>query len=166
MKMSSTLSDFMGDSSFLSLINYIKTNESDKVETLYTMLIGLYGERAVAPIVTTFTAHTDAIADVIDMKYSEKWTVLKATMSGDIPTVSRTDTDTKTEHNKIYGYNDSDGVDDYEKTITTDKKIMFDDVFDAIENSIDIRDRLNYYLTIARDIASVLTTPVYESEDD
>lgn len=162
--MNDTLYDFMGDSSFLDLINYIKTNESDKVETLYTMLIGLYGERTVAPIVTTFTAHTDAIADVIDMKFSDKWAVLKATMSGDIPTISRTDSDTKTEHNKIYGYNDSNGVDDYEKTVTTDKTVMFDDVFDAIENSIDIRDRLNYYLTIVKDIASVLVTPLYESE--
>lgn len=162
--MSDTLYDFMGDSSFLSLIDYIKTNESDKVETIYTMLIGLYGERNIAPIVTAFTAHTDAIAGVIDMKFSEKWSVLKATLSGDIPTISRTDNETKTEHNKIYGYNDSNGVDDYEKTVTTNHEIMFDDVFDAIEKSIDIRDRLNYYLTIVKDIASVLTTPIYESE--
>lgn len=161
--MSQKLNEWMGDSSFVENIPYIKDNESSKAEPLYYWLIGLYGDKPVSSTVLAFTAHADAIADIVDMQFADKWSALKLALS-ELPTTERTDTKTVTIENTIYGYNDSEGTKDYKNTKTTADSITFDDVFQAVKSSIDLRSELSYYLTIVNDIASVLTQPLYESE--
>lgn len=162
----SKLSEWIS-SDFIGLIDYLKTNEPDKIEIIYNWLIANYGNKPVSAMVVAFTAHSDAIADVINLKYENKWTELKFALSENVmPLTGKENIKTVTKHNKIYGYNSDSGTDDFEETTTTNETIGFDDVFKAIESNIDIRDKLSYYYTIVKDIAHELTNSIYESEDD
>lgn len=160
----SKLNEWMISSDFISSIDYIKTNELDKAEIIYNWLIAEFGNKPVSSLVVAFTAHSDAIADVINLKYENKWSELKLILNEKLPITGIENNKTEVRHNKIYGYNDSEGTSDYELTKTTTETVGFDDVFDMIEHNIDMRDKLNYYHTIVKDIAHELTLPLYESE--
>lgn len=102
------------------------------------------------------------IGKFINMLYSDKWKIIKDSLNYDISGIEHTDTETTTEHNNIYGFNSSTGVNDYEKTTTKENTVQEDNPYEKMTNSIDFKTNFNYYIIVIRDIVYTITTEIFD----
>lgn len=157
------LSNYSGLQSLIENIGYLTENESeDFITSVYYYILYNYGNRTVAPILES-GLETSTIAKSISNKYGNLWTEYKKATSTDTPLTEYTETETT--QNQIYGYNSTDGVNDYKTTKTYVKG--HENIFSDFSQALDFFNGNNYYSVIAMSIASEITLKIYdESEAD
>lgn len=149
---------------FIDSIPYIATNESANSDYIYNEVLVWHGNKTISKQLETIIdneMNTDVLANIINNLFSKKWETLKKVNDANIELTGYTDTKTEQIDNSIYGYN-GDSAKDYTNIKKTDETKTFNDLFTMIEKNIAMRQRLSYYKIVADDIASVLTTCVYE----
>lgn len=155
------LSNYTGLQTLIENIGYLTDNENDDfVTSIYYYLLYNYGNKTVAPIITS-GLEVATIAKIINNKYSTLWNKAKTVNSSDI---SLTDyTNTEKTNNQIYGYNSDTGVNDYTTTKTYTKE--YENIFDNYIKALEFFGHNCYYGIIVSCIANEITLQVYESED-
>lgn len=145
---------------FIESIPYIATYESEKANVIYNMVRMFYGKKSTSAAVDYVVENgldKSLLAETISDLYSNKWKTIKDALNADIPITDHTKTETT--NNSIYGYN-GDKAPDYTTEKTTDEN--YTNVFDMIQENVEMRDKLSYYSTVIKDIAHTLTTMIYE----
>lgn len=157
------LSNYSDLQSLIENIGYLTENENeDFITSVYYYILYNYGNRTIAPILLS-GLETSTIAKTISNKYSAVWTEYKKATSTDTPLTEYTETETT--QNQIYGYNSTDGVNDYKTTKTYVKG--HENIFSDFSQALDFFNGNNYYSAIAISIVSEITLKIYdESEVD
>lgn len=146
---------------FLDSIAYITANENDNKTNLYWLVLASYGNKTTSALVDVVSDKA-IIGDIINLKYSSKWSLIKSAFSKDINLTAKESERTEKIDNSIYGFNSETGVKDYTNVKTIKESVEWDDVYKKIKDTFDFHDKLSYYKIIASDIAKELTTCVYE----
>lgn len=155
------LSNYTGLQSLIESIGYLTENETDDfVTSVYHYILYNFGNRTVSPIVESGIDNS-TIAKMISYKYYSLWTEYKKALSNDIPITDYTETETTL--NQIYGYNSTDGVNDYKNTKTYVKG--YSDVFSNLKSAIDFFNGNNYYSIIALSIVKEITLEIYDESE-
>lgn len=155
------LSNYSSLQSLIESIGYLTENETDDFGTsIYYYILYNFGGRTVAPILES-GLDVNTIAKMISYKYSGLWTEYKKALSNDTPITNYVETEETL--NQIYGYNSTDGVNDYKQTKTYTKG--FSDVFSNLQSAIDFFNGNNYYSIIALSIVKETTLDVYDESE-
>lgn len=155
------LKEFANLETVIKSIPYLKENETaDFLDSLYLYIKSNYGERIVSPLVDNIT-EPENLAKIISYRNADYWKRLKETANNTESLTQRADKETI--ENFVFGYNSTEGVQDYKNTKT--HEYSFPNLYDNFNNALAFYQGNIYYCVVGINIAHDLTIPVYESED-
>lgn len=156
----SALKDYTDLQNVINNIAYLTENETDDFRnSAYNYILYNFGNKTQSPLVSS-GATAETIAGVINNMYSDIWAKVKTANNAEMPVTEYTEREET--NNQIYGYNSTEGVNDY-KTIKTFTK-QHGDIYTIFKNALAFFHNNNYYAIIVCCIAHELTLPIYESE--
>lgn len=145
---------------FFNISVFSEESETDKT-ALYNYFLCEYGEKTISPFMENNTYET--INAVLTIKFSERWKRLKEIYyNEDVTPITRTETTEEKTHTNIYGFNDETGVNDSEVTHTINREIENSDIYTNFQKSVAFYRNFSYYGNVLTDLASELTTMIYE----
>lgn len=146
--------------SIIRNIPYLTENETtDFIDSLYLFIKSNYGERVVSTLIDNVTEPAN-IGKIISYRYADYWKRLKNAVNNDESLTGHVDKETI--ENYIYGYNSTDGVEDYKNVKT--HEYSYPNLYDNFNNALAFYRGNVYYTIIGMNIAHDLTLPIYESE--
>lgn len=155
------LSEYNYIGTIVDNINYLSDDTNKSLITEYIEYN--FTEKTMIPKIENSNTSDTAveIGKFINMLYSDKWKIIKDSLNYNISGIDHTDTETTTEHNNIYGFNSSAGVNDYEKTTTKENTVQETNPYEKMTDSIDFKTNFNYYIIVIRDIVYTITTEIF-----
>lgn len=155
------LSEYNYIGTIVDNINYLSDDTNKSLITEY-IEYNFTEKNMIPKIENSNTSDTAVeIGKFINMLYSDKWKIIKDSLNYNISGIDHTDTETTTEHNNIYGFNSSAGVNDYEKTTTKENTVQETNPYEKMTDSIDFKTNFNYYIIVIRDIVYTITTEIF-----
>lgn len=148
-----------------TIIDNIEFLSDDTNKNLITEYIEYnFSEKTMIPKIEKSNTEETAkeIGNFINLIFADKWKAIKDSLAYDISGIEHTDTETTTEHNNIYGFNSSSGVNDYEKTTTKENIIQDDNPYEKMTDSIDFKTHFSYYYIVIKDIVFTITTEIFD----
>lgn len=148
---------------FINSIPYIAETENNMKEYIYIWILSKGYSKEVSSYVDLVNKGyitKDALANIINLSYLEKWKNLKEITQANISLTGTEDVTKEVIKNDIYGFN-GNSANDYELTKTTTQNKEYADIFENLKKNLDFREVFSYYSIIVSDILNFLTIKIY-----